>query len=104
MDVFQRISREIFRPASTIVMIILLSLLTILPALAWPLAAQAKPTTRALDEPHARVFVGCRNQILLVLDGTSWKKLASLKIGKWVDDTVYDPVRRRILLVAATIH
>src|SRR6202007_3478730 len=36
MDVFQRISREIFRPASTIVMIILLSLLTILPALASP--------------------------------------------------------------------
>jgi hypothetical protein len=36
MDVFQRIAREIFRPASTIVMIILLSLLTILPALASP--------------------------------------------------------------------
>jgi DNA-binding beta-propeller fold protein YncE len=63
----------------------------------WPLAPQTKPTTIALDEPHARVFIGCRNQTLLVLDGTSGKELASLKIGKWVDDTVYDPVRRRIL-------
>jgi DNA-binding beta-propeller fold protein YncE len=62
----------------------------------WPLAPQTKPTTIALDEPHARVFIGCRNQTLLVLDGTSGKELASLKIGKWVDDTVYDPVRRRI--------
>jgi hypothetical protein len=50
----------------------------------------------ALDQPHDRIFIGCRNQTLLVLDGTSGKELASLKIGKWVDDTVYDPVRRRI--------
>jgi DNA-binding beta-propeller fold protein YncE len=64
----------------------------------WPLAPQTKPTTIALDQPHDRVFIGCRNQTLLVLDGTSGKELASLKIGKWVDDTVYDPVRRRIFV------
>jgi DNA-binding beta-propeller fold protein YncE len=64
----------------------------------WPLAPQTKPTTIALDQPHDRVFIGCRNQTLLVLDGNSGKELASLKIGKWVDDTVYDPVRRRIFV------
>ncbi len=62
----------------------------------WSLAAQTKPITIALDQQHERIFIGCRNQTLLVLDGTSGKTMASLKIGKWVDDTVYDPVRRRI--------
>ena len=64
----------------------------------WPLAPQTKPITIAIDQPNDRVFIGCRNQTLLVLDGTSGKELASLKIGKWVDDTVYDPVRRRIFV------
>jgi DNA-binding beta-propeller fold protein YncE len=62
----------------------------------WSLAAQTKPITIVLDQQDGRIFIGCRNQTLLVLDGTSGKALASLKIGKWVDDTVYDPVRRRI--------
>jgi DNA-binding beta-propeller fold protein YncE len=62
----------------------------------WSLAAQTKPITIALDQQDGRIFIGCRNQTLLVLDGTSGKALTSLKIGKWVDDTVYDPVRRRI--------
>jgi DNA-binding beta-propeller fold protein YncE len=62
----------------------------------WSLAAQTKPVTIALDQQDGRIFIGCRNQTLLVLDRTSGKALASLKIGKWVDDTVYDPVRRRI--------
>lgn len=62
----------------------------------WSLAAQTKPITIALDQQDGRIFIGCRNQTLLVLDGTSGKALASLKIGKWIDDTVYDPVRRRI--------
>jgi DNA-binding beta-propeller fold protein YncE len=62
----------------------------------WSLAAQTKPITIALDQQDGRIFIGCRNQTLLVLDRTSGKTLASLKIGKWVDDTVYDSVRRRI--------
>lgn len=62
----------------------------------WSLAAQTKPITIALDQQHERIFIGCRNQTLLVLDSTSGKTMASLKIGKWVDDTVYDPIRRRI--------
>lgn len=64
----------------------------------WRVRSQSKPTTVALDQQHSRIFIGCRNQTLLVLDGGSGKELASLEIGKWVDDTVYDPVRRRILV------
>jgi DNA-binding beta-propeller fold protein YncE len=64
----------------------------------WPLAAQTKPVTIAIDQQHERIFIGCRNQTLLVLDSTSGKEVASLKVGKWVDDTVYDAVRRRIFV------
>jgi DNA-binding beta-propeller fold protein YncE len=64
----------------------------------WPLAAQTKPVTVALDQQHGRIFIGCRSQTLLVLDSASGKELASLKIGKWVDDTVYDPIRQRIFV------
>jgi DNA-binding beta-propeller fold protein YncE len=64
----------------------------------WPLAAQTKPVALALDQQHDRIFIGCRNQTLLVLDSASGKDLATFKIGKWVDDTVYDPVRRRIFV------
>jgi DNA-binding beta-propeller fold protein YncE len=66
--------------------------------LRWPLTAQTKPVTIAVDQQHERIFIGCRNQTLLVLDSTSGKELASLKIGKWVDDTVYDAARRRIFV------
>lgn len=62
----------------------------------WTLPAKSKPTTIALDKKNNRVFVGCRNQTILILDGVSGKELVSLKIGKWVDDTLYDPVRRRV--------
>jgi len=62
----------------------------------WPLADQSKPVTIALDQQHDRIFIGCRNQTLLVLDSTSGKELDRIKIGKWVDDTIYDPVRHRV--------
>ena len=64
----------------------------------WRLAAQTKPITIALDQQDGRIFIGCRNQTLLVLDSASGEELASLKIGKWVDDTVYDPIRQRIFV------
>jgi DNA-binding beta-propeller fold protein YncE len=64
----------------------------------WPLAAQTKPVTVALDQQDDRIFIGCRNQTLLVLDSASGKELANLKIGKWVDDMVYDPILQRIFV------
>src|SRR6202007_2600875 len=64
----------------------------------WPLAAQTKPVTVALDQQDDRIFIGCRNQTLLVLDSASGKELANLKIGKWGDDMVYDPIRHRIFV------
>jgi DNA-binding beta-propeller fold protein YncE len=62
----------------------------------WPLPARSSPCSMGIDLQHDRLFIGCRNQTLLVIDSLSGETVATLPIGKWVDATVYDPVRRRI--------
>jgi DNA-binding beta-propeller fold protein YncE len=62
----------------------------------WPLPARSSPCSMAIDLERNRLFIGCRNQTLLVVDSLSGKDVATLPIGKWVDATVYDPVRRRV--------
>jgi DNA-binding beta-propeller fold protein YncE len=62
----------------------------------WSLPAGSSPSAMGIDLQHDRLFIGCRNQSLLVVDSHTGKKVATLPIGKWVDATVYDPVRRRV--------
>jgi hypothetical protein len=62
----------------------------------WPLPARSNPSSMGIDLQHNRLFVGCRNQTLLVVDSLSGETVATLPIGKWIDATVYDPVRRRV--------
>ena len=62
----------------------------------WPLPARSSPSSMGIDLEHNRLFIGCRNQTLLVVDSLSGETVATLPIGKWVDATVYDPVRRRV--------
>jgi DNA-binding beta-propeller fold protein YncE len=62
----------------------------------WPLPAESNPCSMAIDPKHNRLFIGCRNQTLQVVDSLSGEIVSTLPIGKWVDATVYDPVRRRV--------
>ncbi len=62
----------------------------------WPLPARSSPSSMGIDLQHNRLFIGCRNQTLLVVDSLSGETVATLPIGKWVDATIYDPVRRRV--------
>ena len=57
----------------------------------WPLAPGAEPTGLALDPIKHRLFAGCRNGHLIVLDAQSGKCLADLPIGKGVDACAFDP-------------
>ena len=51
----------------------------------------------ALDEPHNRLFIGCRNPAkLLVLETQSGKTVAALDIVGDTDDVFYDAANRRI--------
>src|SRR5262249_59971913 len=56
----------------------------------WPLAPGEEPTGMAIDRAHHRLFVGCHNQKLVVLDSESGKVVASPEIGKGVDAAAFD--------------
>ena len=51
-----------------------------------------QPTGIASDRQHHRLFIGCRNQMMAVVDADSGQIKATLPIGKRVDATAFDPV------------
>jgi YVTN family beta-propeller protein len=57
----------------------------------WPLAPGDAPTGLAIDLDHHRLFAGCGNQMMIVLDAKTGKLLATPAIGKGVDGVVYEP-------------
>jgi DNA-binding beta-propeller fold protein YncE len=57
----------------------------------WPLAPGSSPSAMAMDGPHRRLFVGCRNKLMIVMDADSGKVVAHLPIGDGVDASRFDP-------------
>lgn len=57
----------------------------------WLLAPGENPSGLAIDCEHKRLFSGCANKLMIVLDADSGHVLASLPIGQGVDATGYDP-------------
>jgi DNA-binding beta-propeller fold protein YncE len=58
---------------------------------AWPLKPGKEPAGLAVDSENHRLFVGCRNKRLILLDDHSGKVLSSVPIGAGVDATAFDP-------------
>ncbi len=56
----------------------------------WPLAPCTEPSGLALDRKNRRLFVGCDNKMMAVVDADSGKVLATPAIGEGVDATAYD--------------
>ena len=57
----------------------------------WPLAPGTKPTGLAIDIDRHRLFVGCGNQKMIVLDSQRGNVLAAVAIGQGVDGVAYEP-------------
>jgi DNA-binding beta-propeller fold protein YncE len=57
----------------------------------WPLAPGEEPSGLALDKEHRRLFAGCPNQMMVVVDADSGKVLATPAIGQGVDANAFDP-------------
>jgi len=57
----------------------------------WPLAPCEAPSGLAIDREHRRLFAGCRNQLMAVVDADSGKVITTLPIGSGVDATAFDP-------------
>ena len=57
----------------------------------WPLAPCEEPSGLAIDREHKRLFVGCHNKLMAVVDTESGKVVATVPIGEGVDANAYDP-------------
>ena len=62
----------------------------------WPITLGKTGVTLALDEPHHRLFVGCRSGHIVVFDTTTGKELQALPINQGVDDLVFDVKTNRL--------
>jgi YVTN family beta-propeller protein len=56
----------------------------------WPLAPGEEPSGIALDAGHHRLFAGCHNQMMVMLDTESGKVVGSVPIGSGVDGCAFD--------------
>ena len=57
----------------------------------WPTGAGTKPTGLAIDAKNHRLFVGCRNQKLVVMSTEDGHVLGEFNIGKGNDACAFDP-------------
>jgi DNA-binding beta-propeller fold protein YncE len=57
----------------------------------WALAPGEEPTGIAMDRKHRRLFVGCANKLMAVVNADSGKVIITLPIGQGVDATSFDP-------------
>jgi DNA-binding beta-propeller fold protein YncE len=62
----------------------------------WPLAPGEEPSGLAMDRQHRRLFAGCSNQKLVVLDADKGRVVAVLPIGSRVDGVAFDPRQRLV--------
>ena len=60
----------------------------------WPLAPCENPTGLAIDLVHRRLFAGCGNKLMAVVDAENGKVITTLPIGSGVDATAFDPKLR----------
>lgn len=56
----------------------------------WPLAPCTEPSGLSLDSKNRRLFVGCDNKMMAVVDADTGKVLATPAIGDGVDATAFD--------------
>jgi len=57
----------------------------------WSIAPCEEPSGMAIDMVHKRLFAGCHNQLMAVVDYTNGKVVATIPIGKGVDANRFDP-------------
>jgi DNA-binding beta-propeller fold protein YncE len=57
----------------------------------WPLAPCESPSGMAIDREHRRLFVGCHNEMMAVLDADTGHVIATVPIGRGVDANRFDP-------------
>ncbi len=57
----------------------------------WSIAPCESPSGLAFDVKHKRLFAGCDNKVMAVVDATNGKVVATVPIGDGVDANGFDP-------------
>jgi DNA-binding beta-propeller fold protein YncE len=57
----------------------------------WPIAPGESASGMAIDLPNHRLFIGCDNKLMLMIDNTTGKIVYSTPIGEGVDSNWFDP-------------
>jgi YVTN family beta-propeller protein len=57
----------------------------------WPLAPCEQPSGLAIDRKNYRLFAGCDNQLMAVVDAHNGRVISTPAIGKGVDANAFDP-------------
>ena len=60
----------------------------------WPLAPCEEPSGLAMDRKNRRLFAGCDNKLMAIVDADSGKVITTLPIGGGVDATAFDDETR----------
>lgn len=62
----------------------------------WPLAPAEEPTGLAFDKATNRLFAGCGNKLLAIVDAANGKVIETLPIGDGCDGAGFDAVTKNI--------
>src|SRR5262249_33595637 len=60
----------------------------------WPVAPCSAPSSMAFDAKSDRLFLGCRNRVLAVVNKEDGRVIANYPIGDKVDASVFDDMRK----------
>jgi len=56
----------------------------------WPIAPGTEASGMAIDLDHHRLFIGCHNHLMLMMDSVTGKVIASVPIDQGVDANAFD--------------
>jgi YVTN family beta-propeller protein len=64
----------------------------------WPIAPCQEPSALAFDVEHHRLFAGCGNKMMAVVDSDSGKVITTVPIGEGVDAGRFNPNTQEIFM------
>ena len=64
----------------------------------WPLAPCQEPSALAFDVEHHRLFAGCDNKMMAVVDSDSGKVVTTVPIGDGVDAGRFNPKTQQVFM------
>jgi DNA-binding beta-propeller fold protein YncE len=62
----------------------------------WPVAPCQQPSSMAIDPQNRRLFLGCRNRVMAVVDADTGRVVVTYPIGDHVDSSAFDSTAKLV--------